>query len=288
MNLRSLVNLNNGFKFRSSLNCIACFAYLALALPNASVANVTNVNDAASDVQPERQSKSKLMQTTQATAEIDTTGRDSQTLKLRYKDFYSHLRKLDSEDYPDLQFVFGFMNQTTGKMCQIQQAYIHTQKQDIPLSVSEHRFSVPKERALNLADAEVNVSFKHGKERCDMSVLLKANLTRWTQQETISAQSLRDVDEQFRLFFEDVGSFLAFLMPDTKGISIHFYHTTELQHANNWSEYLQQAAKIGIAKNDIDVSEHGVAWHLSRYWLAQNQTALPNNAQLHYISAWVN
>ena len=141
-------------------------------------------------------------------------------LALEYSTFYSHLRKLDNDDTPALQFAFGFKNVQTQGLCQIQSALIRTQKQDIPVVVSdEHRFTLPTEKALKLAKALVMLDLVEPNNRCDMSVQLE---TKPEYLKTVySYQELEDIFSQYQAFFDNMGSFLSFLMPSATGLAVH-------------------------------------------------------------------
>jgi hypothetical protein len=143
------------------------------------------------------------------------------TLELDYGSLYSHTRKLDPETMPALQFAFGFMHQQQQRLCVIKKVFIHTQKQDIALEVTaENRFTVPSERALKLARAVVNVELDDMADDCDMSVQLE------TTNEYLKTQyypeELKVLQRQYAEFFDQMGSFMSFLMPEVKGLIIHF------------------------------------------------------------------
>lgn len=202
---------------------------------------------------------------------------EHETLVVPYKQFYQHVRRLDPEEHPDLQMVFGFAHQSTQQMCKIKRAFIHTAKQDIPLPSIEHRFAVPRERALLLAEAVVTIDFQHAKQHCNISVLLKAKLDKWSHLSFLSADALRDIDRQFQHFFENVGSFLTFLVPKTLGIKLHFSASST-----------EQAMSMGVPSTAVTTSVQGAIWHLSRSWLQHNETALVSKDKVRYVSAWVN
>ena len=145
----------------------------------------------------------------------------AESIDLAYKSFYSHVRKLQQEDTEKLQFAFGFVHIHTQKLCELNSAKIVTPKKIIPLSIStEQRFTVPSERALNLAEALVQIDFVEKANVCDMSVQLETKFDflkqRYTQQE------LLELERQFAAFFNEMGSFLSFLMPSVKGLMISF------------------------------------------------------------------
>ena len=90
-------------------------------------------------------------------------------LQVDYKTFYSHVRKLSGEDTQALQFAFGFMNIHTNQLCTINEARISTQKVQMPITVTpENRFTIPKEKALRLADAKVILNLKFERENFDI------------------------------------------------------------------------------------------------------------------------
>ncbi|MBF7072837.1 DUF2987 domain-containing protein [Glaciecola sp. MH2013] len=142
-------------------------------------------------------------------------------VEVRYKTFYSHVKKLKSEDTKALQFAFGFTNIKTGKLCKINSARISTQKQQIPLVVSsENRFTIQSEKALNLADANVVLDFEEPSNICDISVQLETKPE--YLKKNYSFEELRFIYEQYEAFFNEMGSFLSFMMPTVKGLMIQF------------------------------------------------------------------
>lgn len=145
----------------------------------------------------------------------------AETINVEYSRFYSHIKKLDNEDTQALQFAFGFIRVGEGRLCGINQADIVTDKQTIPLSVSdEFRFTVPKEKALKLANAYLRIDLAEAANVCDMSVQLE------TQSEYVKASYTQDelnfLYAQYEAFFNEMGSFLSFLMPTVKGLMLHF------------------------------------------------------------------
>ncbi|WP_395343264.1 DUF2987 domain-containing protein [Ningiella sp. W23] len=145
----------------------------------------------------------------------------AEQLQVDYKTFYSHLRKLNNDDTQGLQFAFGFVNIDTGRLCQINAARISTQKQQIPLEVSpENRFTIPRERALRLADAMIILDMEEATNKCDISVQLE------TKPEYLKANySFEDIvyiREQYEAFFNEMGSFLSFMMPTVEGLVVQF------------------------------------------------------------------
>lgn len=149
------------------------------------------------------------------------TSSQAETIQVEYSRFYSHIKKLDHEDTQALQFAFGFLRVGEGRLCNITSANIITDKQVIPVEVSlENRFTLPSEKALKLADANVEVTFEERANVCDMSVQLE------TKPEYLKTQYSRDdllfLLEQYRAFFNAMGSFLSFMMPSVEGLVVQF------------------------------------------------------------------
>lgn len=145
----------------------------------------------------------------------------AEVLQVEYKSFYSHVKKLKSEETNALQFAFGFMNIHSKSLCTITEARISTEKQQIPLNISpESRFTVPSERALRLADALIVIDLLEPANTCDMSVQLE------TKPEflkvTYSQKELQHINQQYAAFFDEMGGFMSFMMPKVSGISILF------------------------------------------------------------------
>lgn len=142
-------------------------------------------------------------------------------LEVAYKTFHSHVRKLDNDDTQALQFAFGFIHVSTGKLCQITSAKISTQKQQIPLKVStENRFTIPNEKALRMADAVIVLDLVENSNQCDISVQLE------TKEEYLkryySFEDLTFIYQQYEAFFNEMGSFMSFMMPTVEGLVIQF------------------------------------------------------------------
>lgn len=259
-------------------------------------------------------------------AQAENQTHDSRQLTIEYKTFYSHLRKIDIEDTPSLQFAFGFLHEQTKQSCEIDKALIHTQKVDIPLELNAmNRFSLPKERALKLADAEVTIHFTQPHQAaCQLSVLLQANPL-WlaelpieitgipgvelTDEEkaklniqepetpaiaktAVDAHRLQQLNAHFKTFFDSMGGGLfSFMMPETKGIKLHL---------NNSDAASMLKSKVFATKHGIEVvnakakpvggpshmQQAGDTIKLSDEWIQQNQHALPLNTFSH-ITAWV-
>ena len=142
-------------------------------------------------------------------------------VEVSYKTFYSHVKKLDNEDTQALQFAFGFKHVGTGELCTINNARISTQKVQLPLKVTaENRFTIQSEKALSLADAFVVIDFKEPSNQCDISVQLE------TKPEFLKAEytfeEMQFIYEQYEAFFNEMGSFLSFMMPTVKGLMLQF------------------------------------------------------------------
>lgn len=142
-------------------------------------------------------------------------------LTVEYSSFYSHLRKIDSDDTPALQFAFGFKQVGKSTLCQINSARIVTQKVELPIEITtENRFLLPTEKALKQARAVVEIDLSQPSNKCDMSVQLETKPEYLKLQYT--AAEIQVVFEQYQTFFDDMGSFLSFLMPDVEGLHFHF------------------------------------------------------------------
>ena len=145
----------------------------------------------------------------------------AESIDVEYSRFYSHVKKLDNEDTQALQFAFGFIRVGEGRLCGINNAEIVTDKQTLPLEISnEGRFTVPTEKALKLANALVRIDLKEAANVCDMSVQLETKAEYLKQY--YSQEELSFLFEQYAAFFNEMGSFLSFLMPSVKGLMIQF------------------------------------------------------------------
>lgn len=141
------------------------------------------------------------------------------TLEIEYASLYSHVKKLDEESMPSLQFAFGFVHVGSRQLCDIHSAYIHTPKQDIPLTISEEqRFTVPTDKALKLADATVRLELGKAANQCDMSVQLETTPQQLKSQYTL--EELRHLFAEYQAFFDEMGGFLSFMMPKVKGLML--------------------------------------------------------------------
>lgn len=149
------------------------------------------------------------------------TGANAETIDVEYSRFYSHVKKLDNEDTQALQFAFGFLRVGEGRLCGIDSASIITDKKTMALDVTpEHRFTVPDEKALKLANALVRIELAEPANVCDMSVQLETKSTYIKQ--FYSKADLEFLYEQYEAFFNEMGSFLSFMMPSVKGLMIQF------------------------------------------------------------------
>ncbi|WP_100657297.1 DUF2987 domain-containing protein [Alteromonas flava] len=145
----------------------------------------------------------------------------AETIEVEYKGFYSHVKKLTGEDTQALQFAFGFQHNTENRLCELSAAKIVTQKQSIDLVITaENRFTVPSERALNMAGAKLEIETTDKANQCDMSVQLE------TKPEYLkyyySHDELQFIYDQYAAFFNEMGSFLSFMMPHVDGLTFHF------------------------------------------------------------------
>lgn len=145
----------------------------------------------------------------------------AEVLEVEYSRFYSHLRKLNSDDVQALEFAFGFSRVGQGRLCDIKSAEIVTDKKTMPVTVTnEQRFTLPQEKALKLANALIRIELEESANVCDMSVQLQ------TKPEYLkthySADELAMLVEQYEAFFNEMGSFLSFMMPSVKGLTFQF------------------------------------------------------------------
>lgn len=142
-------------------------------------------------------------------------------IQVAYKTFHSHVRKLDNDDTKALRFAFGFTHVKSGRLCEINAARISTQKQQIPLQVStENRFTIPSEKALRLADAMIIIDVTEPSNQCDISVQLETKPE--YNKRYYSFDDLLFIRAQYEAFFNEMGSFLSFMMPTVKGLVVQF------------------------------------------------------------------
>ena len=169
----------------------------------------------------------------------------SETIDVEYSRFYSHVKKLDNEDTQALQFAFGFVRVGEGRLCDVNEALIVTDKKTMPLEVSgEGRFTVPTEKALKLANALVRIDLNERANVCDMSVQLETKPEYLKQYYT--KDELTFLYGQYEAFFNEMGSFLSFMMPSVKGLMLQFkdkeldFITPQGVHINNGVLHLDQ------------------------------------------------
>lgn len=152
---------------------------------------------------------------------VSTPHAQADEIKVAYKTFHSHVRKLDNDDTQALRFAFGFTHIESGQLCQINAARISTQKQQIPLEVSnEYRFTIPSEKALRLADAMIIIDVTEPANQCDISVQLETKPE--YNKRYYSYEELVFIREQYEAFFNEMGSFLSFMMPSVQGLVVQF------------------------------------------------------------------
>ena len=168
----------------------------------------------------------------------------SNTLEVAYKTFYSHTRKISSEDITALRFAFGFTNiHVPGELCQINQARIDTQKVTIDLPVTaEQRFSIPTERALKLAEAVVILDIKQPANHCDINVQIET-LPEYLKT-SYTADDLRFIQSQYMAFFDEMGGFMSFLMPQVSGLQMRFADETLNYTVNQHVSIVQGVLRI--------------------------------------------
>ncbi|BFT30374.1 hypothetical protein D210916BOD24_15500 [Alteromonas sp. D210916BOD_24] len=170
----------------------------------------------------------------------------AETVNVEYSRFYSHVKKLDNEDTQALQFAFGFVRVGEGRLCAIESASIVTDKKTMALEVTdEYRFTVPDEKALKLANALVRISLTEAANVCDMSVQLETKPDYLKQYYT--KDELMFLYDQYEAFFNEMGSFLSFMMPSVKGLMLQFtdknldFITPQGPHINNGIMQLDKA-----------------------------------------------
>jgi len=152
---------------------------------------------------------------------ILSTYATADTVDVEYSSFYSHVNKLDDPDTNALRFAFGFKHISEKRLCHIKSANIVTQKQTLPLLVENNeRFTVPTDKILKMAKAQVIIELDDQANRCDMSVQLETlpNFlkTQYSQDELLL------LFNQYQSFFDEMGGFLSFMMPSAEGLSFHF------------------------------------------------------------------
>ena len=69
----------------------------------------------------------------------------AEVIEVKYKSFYSHVKKLKNEDTQALQFAFGFQNIHEHRLLQISSARIVTHKKIMDLTITpEFQFTIPR------------------------------------------------------------------------------------------------------------------------------------------------
>ena len=185
--------------------------------------------------------------TTLANAQVQNISQNveqSNKLEVAYKTFYSHTRKISSDDITALRFAFGFTNiHVPGQLCEINQAQIETQKVTIDLPVSaEQRFSIPTERALKLAEAMVVLDIKQPANHCDINVQIET-LPEYLKTDYTVAK-LRFIQSQYMAFFDEMGGFMSFLMPQVSGLQMRFADETLNHSVNQYVSIVQGVLRI--------------------------------------------
>jgi len=151
----------------------------------------------------------------------------AETLVVPYNNFYTHSKKIQGEDTNALQFAFGFKQVQSTELCTIHSAFIHTQKQDLPLSlIRQQRFTVPSDKVLKMARAEVVLELQQEANRCDMSVQLETKAE--YLKPVYNKAELQMLLKQYQSFFNSMGSFLSFMMPEVQGLRLQFSGETQL------------------------------------------------------------
>jgi hypothetical protein len=145
----------------------------------------------------------------------------AETLEVEYSSFYSHVKKLDEPETDALRFAFGFLHITEKRLCHISSAKIVTQKQILDLTVENNeRFTVPTDKILKMAKAQVVIELDDQANRCDMSVQLETIPSYLKTQ--YSHDELLLLFEQYQEFFDEMGGILSFMMPSAEGLLFHF------------------------------------------------------------------
>ncbi|WP_438865433.1 DUF2987 domain-containing protein [Neptunicella sp.] len=198
----------------------------------------------------------------------------AEPLNVDYGAFYSHLRKIDDKKLDKLEFAFGFKLVGETRLCQINSGLIHTQKVDLPIHIrDDNRFVLPTEKALKLADAQVQLDLVEPANQCDMSVQIQVKPE--LIQSNLSITALSAIMEQFDQFFDDMGSFLSFLMPSPEGILLQFK-----------SDQVPQISVNNKLSTDLTVNQHQLI--LTRNWLSTHQGEMRFVPAPNKISVYVN
>jgi hypothetical protein len=189
---------------------------------------------------------------------ILSTHAAAETLEVEYKSFYSHVKKLDDPATNALRFAFGFVHIAEKRLCHISSAQIITQKQTLPLTVeNNNRFTVPTDKILKMARANVVIELDDQANQCDMSVQLETLPSYLKTQYTHDELLL--LFNQYQAFFDEMGGFLSFMMPSAEGLLFHFDDDVSLPESLN----------VLLDKNGVLA--------LSSAWLMQHKNLeLPN------------
>ncbi|WP_289030117.1 DUF2987 domain-containing protein [uncultured Paraglaciecola sp.] len=168
-------------------------------------------------------------------------------LEVEYASFYSHVKKLQSDDTQALRFAFGFQHIADNRLCKISSAQIVTQKQTLPLVVeANYRFTVPTDKILKMAKAIVVLDINDQANQCDISVQLE------TKPQYLKMHYPQDeldyLLEQYTAFFDDMGGFLSFMMPAVEGLVFHFDVNSK---PFNSELGLQQGNRLILHSDDI-------------------------------------
>lgn len=202
-----------------------------------------------------------------------TTNAFAEALNVEYSAFYAHLRKIDDKQLDKLEFAFGFKHVGATQLCQINSALIHTQKVDLPITIrADRRFVLPTEKALKLADAQVQLDLVEPANQCDMSVQIQVKPE--LIQSNLSIIALSAIMEQFDQFFDNMGSFLSFLMPSPEGILLQFK-----------SDQVPQISVNNKLSTDLTVNQHQLI--LTRNWLSTHQGTMQFTPAPSKISVYV-
>jgi hypothetical protein len=101
----------------------------------------------------------------------------------------------------------------------------------------EQRFTIQSEKALNLANAKVVIDFKEPSNQCDISVQLETKPE--YLKENYTFEELSFLYQQYEAFFNEMGSFLSFMMPNVSGLMFQF-EDTNLSEATKTGERVSE------------------------------------------------
>jgi hypothetical protein len=172
--------------------------------------------------------------------------RAAEQLDVDYSSFYSHVKKLDNEETNRLRFAFGFKHIAKGRLCEIEQAAIVTQKQTQALIVENgQRFTVPTDKVLKMARAIVSITLADQANQCDMSVQLETKPEQLKSSYTHAELAI--LLEQYRAFFSNMGGLFSFMMPSVEGLVLQFEQSSVLPP--NLVEKQDEAGNITLDEN---------------------------------------